>query len=95
MGNELEYYISKSSKYKLACGILRNRLSQMMDILNDESLSNDEKVNILSGEMKIVANDETISYDTLDLYGDDYSLYIDHSNEYYEYREAQEKGNQR
>lgn len=84
---DLEYYVALASKYKQACGILRTRFSQTMEILADPNMSNDEKVNILSGEMRVLSNDDAVSYESLDIY-DDYSFLIDHSEEYESYFES-------
>ena len=93
--DEFDYYMTKASKYKQACGILRHRLSEFYDIVKDPDISNDEKVNILLAEMDILTNADEISYDYLDVYDEGYSFLLEHSEEYINYHsKSQEKGRQ-
>ena len=92
--DELEEYMIKVTRYRDACGKLRERLSQAMDIIYDDDISSDEKVNILKAEMQILADDETVSYEALGLY-DNYEWAIDHSDEYLNLIASREKGRSR
>ena len=82
----------KVNKYKKACGILRTSCSQYMEILTEPSLSDEEKVKLLTSEMNMLSNNSELSYDELELY-DDYSYYIEHSDDFDKYMSHENRRN--
>lgn len=78
--------------YKTKCGVLRSRISQMYELVNDETLSINEKLNIVTAELESITNDAEYSYDALECY-DDYTYYITHSDQYEAYMEQKNQSN--
>lgn len=78
--------------YKTKCGVLRSRISQMYELVNDDTLSTDDKLRIVAAELENITNDLEYSYDALECY-DDYSYYISHSEEYENYMEVKKRSN--
>ena len=80
------------NNYKTKCGVLRNRISQMYELVNDETLSTDEKLKIVTAELESITGDLDYSYDALQCY-EDYSYFITHSEEYESYMEEKSRLN--
>lgn len=71
----MEYELYETNKYKNACGKLRTICSGCMEILTDQELLDQDKVRIVSSELRMVSNNQELSYDELELFGEDYSFY--------------------
>ena len=80
------------NNYKTKCGVLRSRISQMYELVNDDTLSIDDKLKIVTAELENIINDVEYSYDALECY-DDYSYYISHSDIYENYMEEKKRSN--
>lgn len=78
--------------YKTKCGVFRSRISQMYELVNDNTLSTDDKLRIVAAELENITSDLEYSYDALECY-DDYSYYISHSEDYENYMEVKKRPN--